>query len=379
MKAVLITGHFYEQKRRGSMHWLADEFLKHGWEVTFVTVGYSWLSRVLGDVRLSALDQPPRPGLSEVKPALSTYFQYTPLHPIDLRRPFLNTLATPMLRTFPLFWKARLKILARDADIVVVESGPGLLLAPELRRRTSAKLVYRVNDDLRAMRSAPILREAETKFAHLFDRVSLASPLLARRFDGLAPVGLDPMGLDTSLFDKPNPTPYADRWGREVVCAGTSHFDPDAVLTMAQLRPNWRFHILGRLRDRVDAPNIVAHGELPFAAVVPYVQHADIAIAPYRDVPGMEYQAHHSNRLLQYAYTRLPTLAPVRMTHPELSFLVGYQPGNSESLERALETAEAFDRKSIRTRPPTWTALYEGVIKVLRGTDDETAAPTRAS
>lgn len=366
--AVLFTGHFYQQMRRGSMHWLADELRKCGWRVRFVTFGISGLSKVTGDVRLTGVSIPPK-GLTSLADDLETYFQVTPFHPVDLRKSWLNALAAPIFATFTSFWARAVRRLTRDADLVVLESGLPILLAPLVHRNTKGKLVYRVNDDVRVMRTPIQVRRAEIEYATLFDRISLASPVLAKRFEGGGKVGLDPMGLETDLFDQPHPSPFdapplAPRWEVEAVCAGASHFDAETVLTMARLRPTWRFHVLGRLRAPLSAPNIVSHGERPFAQVVPFVQHADVGLAPYKDVPGVEYQVHHSNRLMQYAYMRLPSIGPTRMTHPDAPFLVGYEPNNVDSLEHALIRVRNVDRDQIQVKVHSWRALCDGITSV---------------
>jgi 2-beta-glucuronyltransferase len=352
--------------RRGSMHWLADELRKAGWRVRFVTFGISSLSRLTGDVRLQGASLPQK-GATAIADDLDIYFQVTPFHPIDLRKGWLNALAAPIFATFPSLWASTVRWLTRDADLVILESGLPVLLAPLTRRHTKGKLVYRVNDDVRVMRTPPAVRRAEIEYAGLFDRISLASPVLAQRFQSIGKVGLDPMGLETRLFDQPTPSPFdqpflAPRWEVEAVCAGASHFDADAVRAMARLRPSWRFHILGRLRAPIDAPNIVGHGELPFSAVVPFVQHADIGLAPYNDIPGVEYQVHHSNRLLQYAYARLPSVGPARMAHHDAPFLVPYEPNNDESIDRALTTARLMDRDALPNTVPQWRKLAEGIL-----------------
>ena len=364
--AVLFTGHFYQQMRRGSMHWLADELRNCGWHVRFVTFGISELSKLTGDVRLTGASLPPE-GLTSLADDLETYFQVTPFHPIDLRKSWLNALAAPIFATFPKFWARAVQRLTRDADLVVLESGLPILLAPLVRQSTDGKLVYRVNDDVRVMRTPMQVRHGEIEYAPLFDRISLASPVLAKRFERSGKVGLDPMGLETRLFDQPHASPFdaaplAPRWEVEAVCAGASHFDAETILTMARLRPTWRFHILGRLRAPLEAPNIVSHGERPFAEVVPFVQHADVGLAPYKDLPGVEYQVHHSNRLMQYAYLRLPSVGPLRMMHPDAPFLVGYDPANEASINTSLERVREMKRENLAVNVKSWRALCDGIL-----------------
>jgi len=171
--AVLFTGHFYQQMRRGSMHWLADELRKSGWRVRFVTFGISSLSKVTGDVRLTGVSIPPK-GLTLLADDLETYFQVTPFHPVDLRRSWLDALAAPIFATFTSFWAQAVRRLTRDADLVVLESGLPILLAPLVRGNTKGKLVYRVNDDVRVMRTPIQVRRAEIEYAPF--SIELASP-----------------------------------------------------------------------------------------------------------------------------------------------------------------------------------------------------------
>ena len=69
-RAVLLTGHFPFQKRRPSMLWVSHHLRAAGWHMTHVTVGYSWLSKTFGDVRLSALDSPPHYGIHHHGPIM---------------------------------------------------------------------------------------------------------------------------------------------------------------------------------------------------------------------------------------------------------------------------------------------------------------------
>ncbi len=54
-RVVLITGHYWNSKRKAGFHWLADAFLRQGWEVVFFTAPpapLSLLSVIRRDYRL---------------------------------------------------------------------------------------------------------------------------------------------------------------------------------------------------------------------------------------------------------------------------------------------------------------------------------------
>lgn len=363
-RAVLLTGHFPEQKRRGSMLWLSEELQARGWHVTHVTVGYSPLSRLSRDGRLTALDTPPRPGVRQLSPTLTATFAPTPLHPFGTRRRWLDALLHPVLATFPLWLRRRLRPLVRGAELVVVESGPPVLLAPLVRRHAPrAQLVYRVNDDVRCLGLPRWLARAELRYAPVFDRISTASPRIARRFAATGRVRIDPFGVPARMLDRPHPDPYGPRRAvREAVCAGTTLLDLPALVRTARARPGWRLHVLGRVkRPPVDLPgNLLLHGEVGFETAIAHVLHADIGLAPYRDRPGIEYQTAHSNRMLLYRHAGLPILAPDRLRDPSIPAIIGYG-----DLERALRVAETAPRRPERL--PDWSEFCDRILSGLPG------------
>lgn len=329
-RAVLLTGHFPHQKRRASMLWLSDALQELGWHVTLATVGYSWLSRLRRDPRLRALGRAPRPGMHQVSDRLTTLFGWSPVHPFGTGNSRLDAAVGSTQPLFSAYWHARLAAPLSAADIVVIESGPPVQLAPMARRAAMrARLVYRVNDDIRLLGAPGYLRRAERRNAELFDRISTASPHLAALFAGHRRVTLDPMGIPRTLVERELPDPYLARTGFEAVCAGTTQLDMPALVRIALDNPNWRLHVLGRLRRMPPKlPNLVFHGECEFDATLAHIAHADIGLAPYLDRPGVEYQATNSNRILLYRHFGLPVLGPDRLCDPTLPGIMGYsRPG----------------------------------------------------
>ncbi len=334
-RAFLLTGHFAQQKRRASLHWVSYHLQQSGWHVTHVTVGYSWLSRVLGDARLRALEHRPKTGLVHHGPTLSALFEFAPVHPVNLRHPALSRLGQKAWPLFFRYWERMLRDRLGEADLVICESGPSLLLAPLLARHASqAKRIYRVNDDIRLLNAPQGLIDAEQEMLHRFTRISTASPVLAKRFVGHPNVTLDPMGIPRHLVDQPHHDPYKRRAGQKIaVCAGTTQFDDAAILHLAKARPNWDIHILGRLRATPpQQQNVTWHGEQNFERTLAHIAHADIGLAPYRDAPGLEYQITNSNRMLLYRHFGLPILGPDRLCTPECPSIIGYRAPNALGL-----------------------------------------------
>ncbi|MCC5973625.1 MAG: hypothetical protein JJT81_06190 [Rubellimicrobium sp.] len=328
-RAVLLTGHFPVQKRRGSLHWLSEGLRAKGLHVTHATLGYSWLSVLRGDKRLTVLDERPRQGLHRLGPGHDALFHYSPLHPFSIGRVAADRWLRPLGGQFVAWWMPRLRQVLEGADLIVVESGPQVLLAPAIRAAApNARLIYRVNDDLRLMRLPLWLAEAETAVQHAFDRISTASPELARRFAHTR-VTLDGMGVPRPPLARPRPHPFPPRARIEAVCAGTTQIDLPALVRIARAQPHWRLHVLGRLsgragRARALPANLILHGEQDFDRTIGHVAHADLGLAPYRDVPGIDYQRWSSNRMLLYRHFGLPILGPDRLCHPDLPAIIGY-------------------------------------------------------
>ena len=97
-----------------------------------------------------------------------------------------------------------------------------------------------------------------------------------------------------------------------LVVAGDGAYDPLATAAIADALPEATVHLFGRMaRDSLgDRTNAVFHGEVAFAALVPFLQHADIGLAPYVDRPDRNYFAESSLRQLQYMLCRLPIVLP---------------------------------------------------------------------
>lgn len=352
-RAVLLTGHFPFQKRRPSMLWVSHHLRAAGWHLTHVTVGYSWLSKIFGDVRLSALDSPPHYGCHQHGPRLSSIFSLPPLHPIETGNPRLSRLLEPGYRLFTRHWRRQLRSPLARADLVICESGPPVLLGPLLAEQApQAARIYRVSDDIRLLNAPDILLRAERDHRH-FTRISTASPHIAARFADHPNVTLDPIGIPqaeirVSTAD-PHPRP---RPGPIAVCAGTTMLDTAALTRLSDARPRWQIHILGRLRQTPpQRPNITWHGEQDFETTLAHIAHADIGLAPYCDAPGVEYQTTNSNRILLYRHHGLPTLGPDRLCHPSLPSILGY---NSPD---ALQRCETWQRRPESV--PDWKELAD--------------------
>ena len=147
-----------------------------------VTVGHSWLSKIFGDVRLTAIDNPPDYDIYHHGPDLTSIYCLSLIPPVQTGNKRANRLLGPGFRLFNNHWHPLLRMPLSRADLVICESGPPVLLGPLLAEQApQAARIYRVSDDIRLLNAPDILLRTERSHRP-FTRISTASPHIAARF-----------------------------------------------------------------------------------------------------------------------------------------------------------------------------------------------------
>lgn len=361
-RVVLISEHYFESRRRAGFHWLAEAFWQSGWEVIFMTNYVSWLNLIKKNPRLPGplLRQAAREGgrMKWVRERLASYVWFTPWHPANLGPATLNRLLTPLHRLWGRLPLGEIRRYLPDANLMIFESTPGLVLFERFKRLNPAgRFVYRVSDDLRLLKRHPVILEAEQRFAPQFDLVSTPSEYIYRKFAHLPSAGLHYHGLNKDVFNQPCPDPYAPG-ATNAVFVGNAHFDHDFLERASRLFPDWHFAIIGPLGTLLQRPNITTYGELPFAETIPYIKYADVGLHTLAYSPGAE-SFTDSLKVHQYTYCHLPVVAPdfLKTSRRNLFY---YTPGSDASIQTALQDSLAFDRVSFS--PPemrSWNDLAE--------------------
>jgi 2-beta-glucuronyltransferase len=230
-------------------------------------------------------------------------------------------------------------------------------------------IVYRASDDVRLLGLPSWLCEEEIAAAPLLDRISVASPILARRWEGHAGLAIDPIGVPKARLAEDPGDPYPSPRARiEAVCAGTTLIDMDQALTLARLFPHWRITVIGRLKRRPAhlPPNLRLTGERPFDETAAHIRHADIGLALYADRPGIEFQTAQSNRMLLYRHFRLPIIGPRRLCDPSLPSVIGYDPRDATSMAEAAARALALPPLPEDPTIPDWDLLFTRIAATTR-------------
>ena len=347
-RVVFVTSHYLNSDRKAGFHWLAESFWRAGWQVLFFTESISWLSllrRRDPRCRQPILREANR--LCPVRERMDSYVWLTPFHPINLRFAALNRLAEPVLKLYSRFSLGAAGPEIARADLVVFDSDHGLFLFDRFKElNPHARFVYRVSDDIRMMRHHPMVPAQEQRIVSRFDMISSAWSGFPRRFPHVTGVFFHHHGLEKDLFDRPHANPYQSK-RPNVIYVGKHYFDADFMVRAARLFPEWTFHIFGAVAELPVSRNLNCYGERPFTELIPYLKHADIGLQNLAFTPGAEWFTD-SLKMFQYTYCRLPIVAPSFLKH-DRPHVFYYEPGDDDSIRRALNAASIFDRGRIST------------------------------
>jgi 2-beta-glucuronyltransferase len=268
-KVVLVTLHYWGTKRQAGFHHLAHAYWSAGWDVLFLTVHISWLTRLRGiDGRLAypvvqeanriirststrsmavpavisssapsfscknhgqdahathgqdgrATEggvSPARESSRSVAGSLSSFVWMTPWHVTNPRNKLLNLLSRPFSRLYEHFPLGAAKDYIRSADLVIFESTPGLMLFDRFKRlNPRARFVYRASDDLELLKASPLVHQALEKAKERFDLISVPSRHALTALGPCRNISLHHHGLDKAIFDQPCDNPYESWHGR---------------------------------------------------------------------------------------------------------------------------------------------------------------------
>jgi len=355
-RVVFVTSHYLASDRKAGFHWLAESFWRAGWHVLFFTESVSWLSFLRRDARCKYPLFREAHRLCYVRERMAGYVWLTPFHPINMRWGVLNRLTAPVLRWYPHFSLGAAEPEIAQADLFVFDSDHGLFLFNRFKQlNPRSRFVYRVSDDIRMMRHNPLLPRQEEQIVAQFDLISAASSIFQHRFAHLPNAFFHNHGLDKDLFDHVQTNPYQTP-RPNVLYVGKHYFDSDFMVRAVRLFPTWSFHVFGDVGALPAAFNLTCHGERPFAELIPYLQHADIGLQNLTYTPGAECFTD-SLKMSQYTYCRLPIVAPSFLRH-ERPHVFYYDPGDDNTIRRALLAGHRYDRASISTAGVlTWDDL----------------------
>lgn len=345
---LVLSAHDFRSPRKANIHFITSELAKRG-PTRFFSLRYSLLSKRTGDPRLS-LDS--EANKIAVHQGVECYLWKTLIHPFNTRRAWLRPAENLMYRWYSQGNNPVLRQWIREANVIVLESGVAPVFFDLIKQlNPDAQVLYRASDALDTINVAEYVNQAFSRVADQFNVIALPSKALADGIPSQHNLAFVPQGIDHSVADKADPSPYTTP-GIHAVSVGSMLFDPEFFVLAGKRFPDITFHVIGSGQGRhPDYPdNVKVYGEMPYAETLRYIKHAQLGIAPYSSVNLPAYLRDTSMKLIQYAFFELPAICP-HFIAGDYSNRFGYEIGNSDSIaaaiERALHPAEPLHTQAV--------------------------------
>jgi 2-beta-glucuronyltransferase len=360
---ILSSVHDYRMARRGSIQAVADAFVRAGFRTILLSIRFSALSLLKRDPRSFLVNRANR---LETVNGVECYLWGTPLHPFKTGSPLGDKLTEPLHDAFAAWPNPTVDRLLAAADVVLVESGLSVLLIPRIRRvNPSATLIYRGSDPLDVIGAHPLLQRRLESYDPLIDWYCLLASGMAPQFVfSRHKTFVVPQAISPDDYLDIGPSPYA-RGSRNAVSVGSMLFDPGFFDIAAPAFPNVTFHVIGCGAKHGFIENVKVYDEAPFRETLPFIKHASVGIAPYRNAPAASYLAESSMKLTQFAYLRRPAVCPHFATGGR-AHRFGYTPGDAAEIEYALRGAMSAAFNEDIAAPMSWD---DAVPRFLRPHD----------
>jgi 2-beta-glucuronyltransferase len=337
---LIITRQDQRTRRKVNIHFIAEEFAKLG-KTRIFSFAFSWLSRIKKDQRVELWNECNKPVMFE---GVECYLWRNLLHPVNLRKAALAPLERLLFAAYKKMVPSLLYQWIRESDYIIFESGfPNMLIELCKKTNPSAKLIYLASDSLHTIDCAKSIVNHFQTAGPLLDYCILPSRKLAEEMPKGCPSYFVPHGLDKSILQHVDPSPYT--CGVNIVSVGSMLFDHTFFEIAANAFPDITFHVIGggANADNIKAENVKIYGEMPFLETIPYLYHANAGVAPYNGEKVSPFLVDTSMKLMQYGFLGTPAICP-HTTVGNYAGRFGYTPGDKQSIVAAVKNALSSGR-----------------------------------
>ncbi|MGF6348659.1 hypothetical protein [Variovorax sp. W2I14] len=357
-KIIVFTTHVHNSKRKAGFHWIADAFYRRGWDVTFVTC-ISYIETSRGDYRVEYIDKSKYNKLEKVRDRFTSYVMFNLVRPFAVS-PLVDKLTQYVFTLYGKTGFGELTERLAAADLIILESIYEIMYFEKIRKiNPTAKIVYRVSDDMDVVNVHKVCRDYERKISPKFDLVSCPTEMIFKKFDRLENSAIHKHGVPVHLYDEPCSNPYPEN-SINAVFIGTSAFDFEFLEVASKNFPRVSFHVIGPIEKRFSAPNIIYYGEMAYVDTIPYVKHANIGLSP-RTLVGLG----ESNKIQQYEYCKLPIVMS-SISESNNKRIIFYKIGSEASVIEAMHAAlEWVPSDSISSSVRSWDDLLDDILSSI--------------
>lgn len=356
-KYLIISGHDFRSKRKTSVHFIALELSKVG-KTQFFSLGFSWISRLKKDPRLSLWN---RSNKIENLNGVDCFLWKTHIHPINLRRRFLQGISEYWFEYYVKSCPRLLIDWIKNSEIIMLESGMAPIFFDLVKLiNPQASIIYLCSDGLETIDCSPVIINNLKRVGPQFSRIRIPSKFLISEFPDCKNVVIIPHGMDPVSNSGVGFSPYGEK--KTVVSVGQMLFDPSFFKIAAKIFPDFEFHIIGGgvLARHLSSHNIKVYDEMPYEETLRFLKYASAGVAAYDGEKVQAYLADTSLKLRQFAAFGLPAICPELIASGYLG-RYGYQPGNEASI--ACATRKAIESGPLK--PSTglqWSQVVERLV-----------------
>ena len=356
---LVLSAHDYRSPRRANIHFITSELAKRG-RTRFFSLRYSRLSKYTSDPRLSLDYTANQIGVYQ---GVECYLWKTAIHPFNTRRRWLRPLETLMYNWYSNGYNPVLRKWIEEATVILLESGVAPVFFDLIKElNPDAKILYRASDALDTINVADYVNKTFARIASQLNTIALPSKALADAIPSKHNLAFVPHGIDHSVAEKADPSPYGP--GIHAVSVGSMLFDPNFFVHAAKRFPNITFHIIGsgQATHPDYGDNVKIYGEMPFNKTLCYIKHADLGIAPYSSDNMPAYLRDTSMKLIQYDFFEIPAICPfyIAADYPNR---FGYEIGNGDSIEHAIKRALNPVKPLVAQRVLSWSEVTERMLQ----------------
>jgi 2-beta-glucuronyltransferase len=357
MNFLIISAHDYRSRRKAGIHYVAAELEKLG-TTRFFSCRYSLLSRLKHDTR-NFIDK--LANKKTIHDGVECYLWKTIIHPFNFRIPMLRFIENVLYRIYVGKPSEVMEEWIKEADTIFFDSGISPIFFDLVKKlNPTARTIYIASDNLDTIHVADYVQRTFDRVAPQMTMLCLKSRFMAAVMPPSNNKYVIPHGFDFSIADHADPTPYDE--GQHAVSLGSMLFDPAFIVSASNSFPKITFHVIGSgLKAQPGyGKNVRLYEEMSHVETLPYIKHATFGVAPYDSSQVPDYLADTSLKLMQYDFFKLPAVCPIKVA-ADYCTRFGYEPGNTESVIRAINAAIKAPRVSCG-KPLAWS---ESVARML--------------
>jgi len=192
-------------------------------------------------------------------------------------------------------------------DLVIIESGKAVMAVDYINPK---KLIYRQSDPIEYGLDKT-LTEFERKIIKKSNLILVVNKLIQNLYLDRYPELANRIVLWENGFYVPfsnSKSPYNEKIN--AVYFGLFPVDWSCLDLLSRAIPELTIHVIGpHKKPKNISERIISHGFLPHEKILPYVEHSNVCLVPYKNLPSRLQISEMTSKILTYMYYQKPIVA----------------------------------------------------------------------